>query len=170
VRGVDSITYTNRIISSENRAYLRSLPAHFRLEFYVNGSPWNFLMVHGSPSKINEYLFEDRADKSMLRMMQKANTHVMAFGHTHKPYHKTIEDENGEIFHAINIGSVGKPKDGDPRACYAMIEWDGDLDLKDKNDLKIEFIRVKYDVEKAAQAVEESPLPSEFADMLRNGG
>jgi diadenosine tetraphosphatase ApaH/serine/threonine PP2A family protein phosphatase len=103
-------------------------------------------------------------------MMQKANTHVMAFGHTHKPYHKTIEDENGEIFHAINIGSVGKPKDGDPRACYAMIEWDGDLDLKDKNDLKIEFIRVKYDVEKAAQAVEESPLPSEFADMLRNGG
>jgi predicted phosphodiesterase len=56
VRGVDSITYTNRIISSENRAYLRSLPAHFRLEFDVNGSPWNFLMVHGSPSKINEYL------------------------------------------------------------------------------------------------------------------
>jgi predicted phosphodiesterase len=125
VRGVDSITYTNRIISSENRAYLRSLPAHFRLEFYVNGSPWNFLMVHGSPSKINEYLFEDRADKSMLRMMQKANTHVMAFGHTHKPYHKAMEDENGEIRHAINIGSVGKPKDGDPARMlrHAGVGW-----------------------------------------------
>lgn len=169
-RGVKSIIYTNQIISSENRAYLRSLPAHLRLEFGVNGSPWNFLMVHGSPRKINEYLFEDRADKSMLRMMQKANTHVMAFGHTHKPYHKTIEDENGEIRHAINIGSVGKPKDGDPRACYAMLKWEGDLDLNDKNDLKVEFIRVEYDVEKAAKAVEESPLPGEFADMLRNGG
>ncbi|MDG5767085.1 metallophosphoesterase family protein [Balneolales bacterium ANBcel1] len=169
-RGVDSITYTNRMISSGNRAYLRSLPAHLRLEFGVNGNPWNFLMVHGSPRKINEYLFEDRAEKSMLRMMQKADTHVMAFGHTHKPYHKTIEDESGEIRHAINIGSVGKPKDGDPRACYAMIEWDGDLDLNDKNDLKVEFIRVEYDVEQAAKAVEESPLPGEFADMLRNGG
>lgn len=127
-------------------------------------------MVHGSPRKINEYLFEDRAEKSMLRMMQKADCHVMAFGHTHKPYHKTLEDENGEIRHAINIGSVGKPKYGDPRACYVLIEWEGDLDLIDKNDLKTEFIRVAYDVEKAAKAVEESPLPVEFADMLRNGG
>ena len=169
-RGVDSITYTNRVISSGNRAYLRSLPAHLRLEFGVNGNPWNFLMVHGSPRKINEYLFEDRAEKSMLRMMQKADCYVMAFGHTHKPYHKAMEDENGGIRHAINIGSVGKPKDGDPRACYAMLEWEGDLDLTDNNGLNVEFIRVEYDVEKAAKAVEESPLPSEFADMLRNGG
>jgi len=169
-RGVESIKFTNSIISDENRAYLRSLPAHIRLEFGVNAEPWNLLMVHGSPRKINEYLFEDRADKSMLRMMLKASTHVMVFGHTHKPYHKKIEDENGEIRHAINIGSVGKPKDGDPRACYAILEWDGDLNLKDKNDLKVEFIRVDYDEEKAAKAVEESLLPSEFADMLRNGG
>ncbi len=169
-RGVESITYTNKITNSENRAYLRSLPAHLRLEFGVNGNPWNFLMVHGSPRKINEYLFEDREEKSMLRMMQKADTHMMAFGHTHKPYHKAMEDESGEIRHAINIGSVGKPKDGDPRACYAMLEWEGDLDLKDKHGLNVEFIRVEYDVQKAATAVEKSPLPNEFADMLRDGG
>ncbi|MEX2601736.1 MAG: metallophosphoesterase family protein, partial [Balneolaceae bacterium] len=85
-RGVESITFTNQIVSDENRAYLRSLPAHLRLEFGVNGNPWNLLLVHGSPRKINEYLFEDRADKSLLRMMIKAEAHIMAFGHTHKPY------------------------------------------------------------------------------------
>ncbi|MCC5905691.1 MAG: metallophosphoesterase family protein [Balneolaceae bacterium] len=169
-RGVDSITFTNKIIKKENRAYLRSLPAHLRLEFGVNGNPWNLLLVHGSPRKINEYLFEDRADKSLLRMMKNADAHIMAFGHTHKPYHKMIEDEDGSIRHAINIGSVGKPKDGDPRACYVMLEWDGDLNLKDPAGLKVDFIRVEYDVEKAAKAVEESLLPNPFADMLRNGG
>ncbi|MCH8549604.1 MAG: metallophosphatase family protein [Balneolaceae bacterium] len=169
-RGVESITYTNKIINDENRAYLQSLPSHLRLEFGVNGNPWNLLLVHGSPRKINEYLFEDRADKSLLRMMKKANTHIMAFGHTHKPYHKTIEDEDGTIRHAINIGSVGKPKDGDPRACYAMLEWEGELNQSDPKALNVEFIRVEYDVEKAAKAVEESPLPDAFADMLRNGG
>ncbi|MEX2601985.1 MAG: metallophosphoesterase family protein, partial [Balneolaceae bacterium] len=151
-------------------AYLRSLPAHMRIEFGVNCNPCNLLLVHGSPRKINEYLFEDRADKSLLRMMKKADAHIMAFGHTHKSYHKMTEDEDSAIRHAINIGSVGKPKDGDPRACYVMLEWDGDLNLTDANDLAVEFIRVDYDVEKAAKAVEESPLPNPFADMLRNGG
>lgn len=169
-RGVDSITFTNKTISNENRSYLQSLPAHLRLEFGVNGNPWNLLMVHGSPRKINEYLFEDRTDKSLLRMMNNVDTHIMAFGHTHKPYHKIIADEEGRIRHAINIGSVGKPKDGDPRACYAMLKWDGDLNLTDAKDLSVEFIRVEYDVEKAAKAIEESPLPNAFADMLRNGG
>lgn len=166
-RGAESIAYTNKIITEENRAYLRSLPAHLRIKFGVNSTPWNLLMVHGSPRKINEYLFEDRTDKSLLRMMDKAGSHILAFGHTHKPYHKKIEDENGEIRHAINIGSVGKPKDGDPRACYVLLEWEGDLDIKNPDALSVHFIRVSYDVEKTAQAVENSPLPPEFADMLR---
>lgn len=166
-RGEESIAFTNKSISEENRAYLQSLPRHLRIEFGVNNRSWNLLLVHGSPRKINEYLFEDRTDKSLLRMMEKADSHLMAFGHTHKPYHKKIEDENGEIRHAINIGSVGKPKDGDPRACYVILEWNGELDLKTSDALKVQFIRVEYDVEKTAGAVVHSDLPSEFADMLR---
>ncbi|MCA1802164.1 MAG: metallophosphatase family protein [Rhodothermaceae bacterium] len=169
-RGVESITYTNNIISGENRAYLRSLPAHIRIEFGVNTDPYHLLLVHGSPRKINEYLFEDRTDASMIRIMETSNAHIMAFGHTHQPYHKKLEDSDGTFRHAINIGSVGKPKDGDPRACYVMLEWDGDLDLTRPDVLNVEFIRVEYDVEKAAKAVEDSPLPNPFADMLRNGG
>ena len=169
-RGAESIAFTNQIISDENRAYLRSLPAHLRVEFVVNTDPYHLLLVHGSPRKINEYLFEDRADKSMIRMMENANASIMAFGHTHKPYHKALENEDGTFRHAINIGSVGKPKDGDPRACYVILEWDGDLDLKNPDALSVQLIRVDYDVEKAAKAVEGSPLPDAFADMLRNGG
>lgn len=168
--GEQSIDFTNRIVTDENRVYLNSLPAHLRIEFGVNGNPWNLLLVHGSPRKINEYLFEDRKDESFLRMMRKADAHLMAFGHTHKPYHKVLKEEDGTVRHAINIGSVGKPKDGDPRACYVILEWNGDLNLSDEEALSVTHVRVPYDVEKAARAVEESPLPSEFADMLRNGG
>lgn len=166
-RGVVSISFTNDIITDENRGYLRSLPAHLRIEYGVNVEPYHFLMVHGSPVKINQYLFEDRTDKSILRLMENSNTHIMAFGHTHKPYHKKIEDSDGNYRHAINIGSVGKPKDGDPRACYVILEWDVDLDLKNPEALNVEFVRVEYDAESAAKAVEESPLPDAFADMLR---
>lgn len=169
-RGAESIAFTNNIITDKNRAYLRSLPAQLRIEFGVNTDSYHLLLVHGSPRKINEYLFEDRKDKSMIRMMERAQAHIMAFGHTHKPYHKTLKDRDGNYRHAINIGSVGKPKDGDPRACYVMLQWENDLDLTRKDGLNVEFIRVAYDVENAAKAVEESPLPDAFADMLRNGG
>lgn len=166
-QGAVSISFTNNTIKDENRAYLRSLPAHMRIEFGVNNDIWNLLLVHGSPRKINEYLFEDRADKSLLRMMQKADTHLMAFGHTHKPYHKKLKDDDGRIRHAINIGSVGKPKDGDSRACYVMLEWDGELNLTKKNSLSVSFIRVPYNIETSAGAIEESTLPNDYAEMLR---
>lgn len=174
-RGEDSITYTNRVIGKEERVYLRTLPRHIRLEFEISkGSRDNkklqLLMVHGSPRKINEYLFADRDKKSMVRIMEQANADIMLFGHTHKPYHQKFasEEEGATAFrHAINIGSVGKPKDGDNRACYVMLELDEKTTREDPASFKVEFIRVPYDVEKAAHAVEESLLPNEFADMLR---
>ena len=124
-------------------------------------------MVHGSPRKINEYLFVDRDEKSLLRIMKQANANIMLFGHTHKPYHKVLQDEDGTYRHAINIGSVGKPKDGDPRGGYVMMTLDNNFSIKEPNALKVEFIRFEYDVEKAAKAVEESELPNVYADMLR---
>lgn len=165
-RGAQSIAFTNEIISEYNRTYLKSLPSHIRLEFADSGGLNSLLMVHGSPRKINEYLFEDRPDKSFIRMMKKAGANTLAFGHTHKPFHKVLATEEG-YYHAINIGSVGKPKDGDNRACYAMLEWEGVLNFADPDSLKVEFARVEYDVEGAAVAIEESPLPNAFADMLR---
>ena len=71
--------------------------------------------------------------------------------------------------HAVNLGSIGKPKDGDPRGCYVMLTLQDHSNKFDKDSLQIEFIRVAYDIEKAAKGVEESILPNAYADMLRKG-
>lgn len=170
--GEISIAYTNELVREEERAYLRALPRHIRLEFEAQTEKLQVLMVHGSPRKINEYLFEDRQEKSMLRLMEEANADLMFFGHTHKPYHRKLAYEvAGQTFfrHAINTGSVGKPKDGDPRAGYVMLHIAHNVSRSDASSFKVEFIRVTYDVEKAAKAVEDSSLPNEYADMLRKG-
>lgn len=171
-KGAVSISYTNSLVNPEERQYLRTLPAHIKLEFQLNSDKLNLLLVHGSPRKINEYLFEDRDEKSMLRIMQQADADIMCFGHTHKPYHRIMNSgiEGQDHFrHAINIGSVGKPKDGDPRGGYVMLTLNEDSSLKNKNSITTEFIRFSYDVEKAAKAVEESPLPNAYAESLRKG-
>lgn len=171
--GQQSIDYTNSIVTAETRQYLRTLPRHLRLTFMDDSREENkieLLMVHGSPRKINEYLFEDRPEKSFIRLLEEAHADIMFFGHTHKPYHRALPyEQDGEtrFRHAINIGSVGKPKDGDPRSCYAIVELRPDTKLTNPDGIQVDFIRVPYDVEKAAQAVEASPLPSEFAQMLR---
>jgi diadenosine tetraphosphatase ApaH/serine/threonine PP2A family protein phosphatase len=166
--GAVSISFTNSIVKEDERKYLRSLPSHIRLEYQLNEEKFDFLMVHGSPRKINEYLFVDRDEKSMVRILEQANAHFMFFGHTHKPYHKILTDEKGNYRHAINIGSVGKPKDGDPRGGYVMISLDERFSRAEADSFDVEFIRFDYDVETAAKAVEDSSLPNEYADMLRN--
>jgi predicted phosphodiesterase len=165
--GAVSISYTNQIVKPDERKYLRSLPSHIRLEYQLNDEKFDILGVHGSPRKVNEYLFVDRDEKSLLRIMEQANAHIMLFGHTHKPYHRILKDENGNYRHAINIGSVGKPKDGDIRGGYVIIGLDESFSLKSSDSVKVEFVRFDYDIEKAAKAVEDSPLPNEYADMLR---
>jgi putative phosphoesterase len=170
--GKISISYTNSLVQPEERTFLRTLPAHIRVEFQLNNDKLNLLLVHGSPRKINEYLFEDREEKSLLRIMEQADADIMCFGHTHKPYHRilpTEPTENPHFRHAINIGSVGKPKDGNPQGCYALLTLAADSSINSKEAVQVEFIRFDYDVEKAAKAVEESPLPNEYADMLRKG-
>lgn len=169
--GKISIAYTNEIVKDQQRAYLRTLPAHIRLEFQLNNDKLNVLLVHGSPRKVNEYLFEDRDEKSLLRIMEQADADVMCFGHTHKPYHRILPTEitaDVHYRHAINIGSVGKPKDTDPRGGYVLLTINENSSVKDKDSIQVEFIRFDYDIEKAAKAVEDSPLPNEYADMLRN--
>jgi predicted phosphodiesterase len=84
---------------------------------------------------------------------------VIAFGHTHRPWHKEID---GISF--VNTGSVGRPKDGDPRAGYIVLE------IAPGGDVAIELRRVEYDVERTCRAILESALPDQFAEYLRTGG
>lgn len=177
--GKVSISYTNEHVRDAERAYLRTLPVHIRLDFHLANNPehlwsdmetFSILLVHGSPRRINEYLFEDRDEKSLLRIFEQANADVICFGHTHKPYHRVLAAKDGtdRYFHAVNLGSVGKPKDGDPRACYVMMTVPETAHATKPDSIQVEFIRVAYDVEKAAQAIENSVLPDKYADNLRN--
>jgi putative phosphoesterase len=151
-RGQRSLEWTKARTTPENKAFLRGLPAQIR--FDADGQ--RVLLVHGSPRKINEYLFEDRPQSSLERLAAASNADTIVFGHTHKPYTRVVA---GVLF--VNVGSVGKPKDGDWRACYAIV----DTAAPD-----VRFVRVEYDVRQAAQAIRQTDLPPQFADDIETGG
>jgi len=152
--GKRSIAWTNQNTTTENKLFLKQLPAHIPLQ--LDGL--RVRLVHGSPRKINEYLYEDRPDATMERLLDMAETDVLVCGHTHIPYHCILPSGR----HVVNAGSIGKPKDGNPQACYVV------LDSID-NKLNVSFKRVPYDVERAAMAIEASEMPHEYAEMLRTG-
>lgn len=153
-RGEKSIAWTNEAITEENREYLRTLGKQIELEL----DDLQVLLVHGSPRRINEYLYEDRPDSSFERLLDSVDADVLVCGHTHIPYHKVLPSGR----HVINAGSVGKPKDGDPRAGYLVLTTDG-------SHIDARFPRVEYDVEHVARSIENEAMPSAFADMLRTG-
>ena len=126
--GKVSISFTNSIVREGERKYPEHYE-HIKVEFQLNNDRLNLLLVHGSPRRINEYLFEDREEKSMLRIMEEADADIMCFGHTHKPYHRMLPIEPAErphYRHAINIGSAGKPKDNNPKGCYVILTINAD--------------------------------------------
>jgi predicted phosphodiesterase len=153
-RGQRSIAWTNAHTDDEHKAYLRTLPAHIPLQL----GAFSVLLVHGSPRKINEYLYADRPVESLERVLDAAGTDIVVCGHTHLPYHKVLPSGR----HLINAGSVGKPKDHNPLACYVILRVVN-------GQLQTEFRRVVYDVERTVTAIEASTLPHEFARMLRRG-
>jgi putative phosphoesterase len=152
-RGDRSLAWTKAHTTSENKAFLQTL--HRELRFEANGK--RVLLVHGSPRKINEYLFEDRPLSSFERLAASSNAQAIVYGHTHKPYTKFVKDV---LF--VNVGSVGKPKDGDWRACYALLEPGASEPVR--------FVRVEYDLRQVTDAIRQSELPHEFAADLETGG
>lgn len=149
-----SIAWTNQHTTANNKLFLRQLPAQFPLQV----GDLRVRLVHGSPRKINEYLFADRPDATLERLLNMAEADVLVCGHTHIPYHRILPSGR----HVVNAGSVGKPKDGNPQACYVVLE-------ANHSDLIVTFRRVPYHVERAVQAIEASDMPHEYAEMLRTG-
>ncbi|MEO6521266.1 MAG: metallophosphoesterase family protein [Mucilaginibacter sp.] len=153
--------YAYHLVDTAHLDYLATLPSHIRLEY----PDLNILMVHGSPAKVDEYVLEDMDQTLVLNLMLQAGADVLIGGHSHKPYHRIIAD--GDHYrHVINTGSVGKPKDGNPKGCYVLLTLNAGSSRMDKDSIEVEFIRFEYDIEKAANAILNSPLPHELADML----
>jgi putative phosphoesterase len=148
-----SFEWTKSHVLPKSKDYMKSLPTE--ITFVSEGK--KVRLFHATPKKNNLYWYEDRPEKFFLEMAAKTDADILIYGHTHKPYRKDI---GGKIF--INAGSVGKPKDGDTRACVTLVEIF-------RGDVKTEFVRVPYDIEKTASAIIESGLPPYFAEKLREG-
>jgi predicted phosphodiesterase len=84
LRGKQSLRWTRQHTTPERKAYLRELPIQIRQDF----AGAHVLCVHGSPRKINEYLYEDRPEATFERVAKVAGCDVLLFGHTHLPYEK----------------------------------------------------------------------------------
>jgi putative phosphoesterase len=141
-----SVDWTLEHTDQRSKDFMRDLP--FDLRFELGGR--RVRLVHGSPRKVNEYLFADKPARTFERIAAGADCDVLVFGHTHQPW---IAEYGGVLF--VNCGSVGKPKDGDPRAAFAVLGAEGP---------RIE--RVEYDAPAVAREVERSGLPAEFARKL----
>ena len=154
-RGQQSLMWTRAVTTHEHKAYLRTLLPEIRFE--VAGK--RFRLVHGSPRRMNEYLFADRDPRSLERIARQADTDVLIFGHTHKPWAREI---GGVLF--INAGSVGKPKDEDPRATWALLTVTPELPVQ------VEMRRESYDVAATAAAIRAANgLPDDFAADIETG-
>ena len=148
--GQRSVEWTLANTGDEAKAFMRTLPFDLRFEM----GDQRVRLVHGSPRKVNEYLFEDKPASLYERLAASADCDVLVFGHTHKPW---IHEYGGVLF--VNCGSVGKPKDGDPRAAFAVLELVGGR-------VVASIERTFYDAAGVAREVEAVGLPGEFAVKL----
>ena len=156
-----SYQWTREHVSAETKALLGALP--FRLDVRPLGGHQagpTLALVHGTPVNNVTYWTEDRPDAFCAKMAGLAGLtkgDVLAFGHTHVPWHREVEG-----VHFVNTGSVGRPKDGDWRAGYILLDVGATV--------AVEVVRVEYDVERTMRAIRESALPDDFAEYLRTGG
>jgi putative phosphoesterase len=149
--GRQSVSWTLAHTEQRHKDFMRGLP--FDLRFELGGK--RVRLVHGSPRKVNEYLFEDKPARTFERIAGGADCDVLVFGHTHKPWVHTYA---GVLL--VNCGSVGKPKDGDRRAAFAVLEED------EAGGIRASIERIPYDAEAVAREVAAVGLPGEYAEKL----
>jgi predicted phosphodiesterase len=164
-----SSEWTAQNLTPANLSYLRDIP---KGPLSVNG----YSILHGSPADEDEYLI---AAHEVAEVGQLLETNISFFGHTHiqggfllvrqgilripktPPHHtsQTLEFEN-DVRYLINPGSVGQPRDGDPRAAYI---------LYDSSERMLTYRRVPYDVEGAKSRIRDEKLPDVLANRLSAG-
>src|SRR5208337_4962351 len=143
--------FTFRELSPSDLAYLQSLPMELRLE--ICGK--KILLTHGTPDSVNEHIYPNTPSKRLKEVASKANADVIITGHSHIQMNRNV---GGVRF--VNPGSVGRPADGDYRAEYAILRF---------NPFSLEFRRVNYDVEDAANGIRKRGLPESLAQVLLRG-
>jgi putative phosphoesterase len=140
-------------LSKKDRKFLRFLSKEMR----IKAASRRVLLVHGSPESKSEHLTPDTPEARLSELAEAAKADVVVCGHSHLPFVRQVD---GVWF--INTGSVGRPDDGDPRACYAILEMT-------KGAVEVEHHRLDYDVDRVVAAIRENDLPEPFAQMFVQG-
>jgi len=147
----NSLRWTEENTNEENKVILRQLPE----ELVFNYKGKTISAYHGSPYSITEYIYGNQQDR-LHEVLDELHTDILLLGHTHLPYIKWV----GEKL-IINPGSVGKPKDGDNKASYVLLELNDNVNA--------EVIKVTYDIDKVIEDMNKTSLLKEFGEMLRLG-
>ena len=146
--------WTSDYISPDSRKYLASLPEKRCLSLYDR----RLLLAHGSPNSITEYITAKTPKTRLMEIANSANADIIVSGHAHMPFVGKIDQV---LF--INTGSVGRPEDGDPRACYAL------LSESSGTGLVVKHIRVAYDINETADKMQQYGFPELYIRAIREG-
>jgi len=147
-----AIAVNRSLLGASELAWLRALPLSLRLE--LGGT--SIHVFHGSPSDpFTEYIYPWEVGDRLGSYLGEAGCRVLILGHTHVPY--VIPSGDGLM---INPGSVGQPRDGDPRASYMVL---------DTGSLEVEQRRVEYDIDATADKILDTGIPRIEAERLYKG-
>ena len=145
----DQIAWQRAELGEKWIGWLRELP--FSLRF---GSEENaLLIVHASPAADDEHLWPDADDATLERLIGAERARVIAFGHLHLPY---VRLWRGQLL--VNVASAGLPKDGDPRAGYAIF-------TERTDGWEVKHRRVAFDIKKVATQLADCGIPGS-ADLI----
>lgn len=154
LHAAQAVEWTRRHISQESLQYLSTLIPTAKTE--LNGK--RVALFHGSPSDpLSEYVYPDISDLSADRLIQRADAEIVLLGHTHVPM--AFFTQNTVL---ANPGSVGQPRDGDPRASFAILTMSN-------NEITFDVRRTEYDVDSVANKISRAGLPRFLADRLYTG-
>ena len=152
-----SYDYTLANTSAENRQFMQALPAQRRIEL----GPLQVLLCHGSPRRVNEFLWESTTSTAFLRHLFETRPSVDVIAATHTGLKWSRQVPGNRTF--VNVGVLGRPEnDGATNVWYTVLDYrDGELE--------IEFVPVQYDCERLAREMEAERLPPEFVAAIRTG-
>jgi diadenosine tetraphosphatase ApaH/serine/threonine PP2A family protein phosphatase len=150
-----SYDYTFENTSDEWKNWMGTLPGTRRLE--IGGR--RVLLVHGSPRKINEFLWESTSPVVFLeKLLADADADVLVCTHTGLHWKRRLP--SGRL--VVNAGVLGRPaNDGNTNVWYARLTF--------SDSVEVEFVPVVYDHQALAREMQEEKLPSEFIETIRTG-
>ncbi|MHB8158377.1 MAG: metallophosphoesterase family protein [Desulfocucumaceae bacterium] len=151
--GEKSIAWTRENTTEENRLWLARLP----VAMTVSHGGFAISLVHGSPRSMNEYIFPNTSEVYLEELVREVGADVLVCGHTHLPFVKKTA-----AGYVINAGSVGRPRHGNPKAAYVVVEAGAGR-------IAADIIEVSYNYEETAREIERFGLPAQFAEIIRTG-